>query len=68
MIKKLNGLGDRMLGMLLPKATASAALCPGRYMGYWSGCEWFCYRYLDHSTKYKWCGSGCQVVCYDCCS
>lgn len=68
MIKKLNALGDRMLGMMLPKATASAAICRGTYLGRAGSCDYWCYRYGDRSTKYRSCEGGpCQIVCYDCC-
>ncbi|MEU4834745.1 hypothetical protein [Streptosporangium sp. NPDC023615] len=71
MIGKMNSLGDRLLELLLPSTRAdAAALCRGRYMGYWSGCEHYCYRNGDRTTKYKWCNrtSGCQIECYDCCN
>lgn len=68
MIKKMNALGDRVLGMLLPSSSADAASCRGTYLGYF-GCDYYCYRYGVRSTKYKLCSTatGCQVVCYDCC-
>ncbi|WP_433371895.1 hypothetical protein [Streptosporangium sp. CA-115845] len=71
MIGKMNSLGDRLLGLLLPSTSAAAAsLCSGRYIGYWSGCEHYCYRYGDRTAQYKWCSraTGCQIECYDCCN
>lgn len=73
MVKLLNKFSDRMLAALLPETTASAALCRGRYQGYWSGCEWFCYRSTggDHTTQIKYCpgtaNPSCKNHCYDCC-
>ncbi|MFG1949183.1 hypothetical protein [Nonomuraea sp. NPDC048826] len=71
MIKKVNALGDKLLSLLLPSSSADAApLCQGKYLytdG--SGCNYYCYRWLDRSSKLKWCGNDrtCRAVCYDCC-
>lgn len=71
MVRVISSLGDRLLAKFVPTASASAAaLCRGSYMGYWSSCEWFCYRgNPNRSEKIKYCPAtpGCKFVCYDCC-
>ncbi|MDA0637659.1 hypothetical protein OUY22_29990 [Nonomuraea sp. MCN248] len=71
MIKKVNALGDRLLALLLPSSTADAAAnCQGQFLytdG--DGCNFYCYRWGDRSSKLKWCSKNptCRVVCYECC-
>ncbi|WP_213451856.1 hypothetical protein [Rhizomonospora bruguierae] len=72
MIKKLNALGDRLLGVMLPKATASAAdFCTTAYYRDRVGsCNYYCYRWsADRSAQYRKCDfdKTCAIVCYDCC-
>ncbi|MBC6461735.1 hypothetical protein [Actinomadura sp. HBU206391] len=68
MIGRLNALGDRMLGLVLPSASASADICPGAYIGRGGSCEYYCYRWRDRSARYRSCDGGpCQITCYDCC-
>ncbi|WP_214322275.1 hypothetical protein [Nonomuraea sediminis] len=59
MTRTLRRLGDRMLGTLLPSATAEARGCPP---------DCWCYHWLDH-TAYYCTRSNCTtyIVCYECC-
>ncbi|MEV0971772.1 hypothetical protein [Microtetraspora glauca] len=59
MTRTLKALGDRMLGAILPAATADAAACPY---------ECWCHRWLDHSA-WTCTRSNCTtyVSCYECC-
>ncbi|MEU8251408.1 hypothetical protein [Nonomuraea sp. NPDC048916] len=70
MIKKVNALGDKLLGLLLPSSSADAApLCKGTYLYSIGDCHYYCYRWLDRSSKLRWCSNNrnCVVTCYDCC-
>jgi hypothetical protein len=68
MIGKLNALGDRMLGMLLPKTSADAIACRGQVVGHAGSCTFYCYRWGDRSQYMKQCETrDCTHVCYDCC-
>lgn len=72
MIKKLNALGDRVLGVMLPKTTASAeGYCISAYEQFTAGsCTHYCYRWSGgaRSAEYVKCPPGpCWLKCYDCC-
>jgi len=66
-IARLNALGDRMLGYVLPATVASADVCPGHFRGCYGSCCYWCHCPTHAGChSYRWCSCGCNRCVHEC--